>query len=191
MMNTTIPSIRQETAVIDEDAGSIAELKLNPAAFAVLYDRYVQAIYRYLYYRTCSNPEAEDLTSQTFLAALEGLQQYQHQGHFAAWLFRIARSKLIDQSRRWQKQTPLRDTHPAEGIDLLAQVVQSDEIVHLAEAVRRLDETEQELIGLRFTVGLPFAQIASIVGSNENTVKKSLYRVLARLESQMEEIHHG
>ena len=65
-----------------QDAGFVAELKLNPAAFAVLYDRYVQAIYRYLYYRIGSNPEAEDLTSQTFLAALEGLQNYQHQEHF-------------------------------------------------------------------------------------------------------------
>jgi RNA polymerase sigma-70 factor (ECF subfamily) len=175
----------------DEDAEPIAESKNNPAAFSVLYDRYVQSIYRYLYYRIGSVPEAEDLTSQTFLAALEALPRYQHQGNFAAWLFRIARGKVIDYIRKQQKQLPLKDTYLAEAVDLLAQLAHSDEIAHLSSLIHLLDEDDQELIRLRYTAGLPFAQIAVILGSNENTVKKCLYRVMARLESQLEELHHG
>ncbi len=175
----------------DEDAAPIAESKNNPAAFSVLYDRYVQPVYRYLYYRIDSVPEAEDLTSQTFLSALEALPRYQHQGNFAAWLFRIARGKVIDYVRRQKKQLPLRDNLPAEATDLLARLVHSDEIACLSALIHKLDEDEQELIRLRYTAGLPFAQIAVILDSNENTVKKSLYRVLARLESQLEDLHHG
>jgi RNA polymerase sigma-70 factor (ECF subfamily) len=175
----------------DEDAAPIAEAKNNPAAFSVLYDRYVQPIYRYLYYRIDSAPEAEDLTSQTFLSALEALPRYQHQGNFAAWLFRIARGKVIDYIRRQKKQLPLRENLPAETTDLLARVVHSDEIACLSTLIHKLDEDEQELIRLRYTAGLPFAQIAVVLDSNENTVKKSLYRVLARLESQLEDLHHG
>ena len=93
--------------------------------------------------------------------------------------------------RRQQKRLPLKDSYPAEVIDELAQVAHSDEIAQLTALIHRLDEDEQELIRLRYTAGLPFAQIASILDSNENTVKKSLYRVLARLQSQLEENHHG
>jgi RNA polymerase sigma-70 factor (ECF subfamily) len=175
----------------DEDAAPIAESKNNPAAFSVLYDRYVQPIYRYLYYRIDSALEAEDLTSQTFLSALEALPRYQHQGNFAAWLFRIARGKVIDYIRQQKKQLPLRDNFPAEATDLLARLVHSDEIACLSALIHQLDDDEQELIRLRYTAGLPFAQIAVILDSNENTVKKSLYRVLARLESQLEDLHHG
>ncbi len=186
----TKPITRWRQPISDEDAGLVAESQKDPAAFSALYDRYVQPIYRYLYYRVGSAAEAEDLTSQTFLAALEALPRYQHQGNFAAWLFRIARGKIIDYVRKQQRQAPLKDTYPAEAADLLAQVAQADEITRLAALIRGLDEEAQELIRLRYTAGLPFAQIAVILDSNENTVKKSLYRVMARLQSQMEETNH-
>jgi RNA polymerase sigma-70 factor (ECF subfamily) len=184
-------SITRWRQKLDEDAQPIAESKNNPAAFSVLYDRYVQSIYRYLYFRIGSVPEAEDLTSQTFLAALEALPRYQHQGLFAAWLFRIARGKVIDYFRSQPKQLPLQDTYRAEAVDLLAHVAHSDEIAHLSSLIHLLDEDEQELIRLRYTAGLPFAEIAAALGSNENTVKKSLYRILARLQCQLEDLHHG
>jgi RNA polymerase sigma-70 factor, ECF subfamily len=188
-------SLRQSIArwrrPVDEDAAPIAESKNNPAAFSVLYDRYVQSIYRYHYYRTGSAPEAEDLTSQTFLAALEALPRYQHQGNFAAWLFRIARGKVIDTMRRQQNQKPLNETYPAPIADLLTQTVHSDEVARLSVLIHALDEDGQELIRLRYTAELPFAQIAAILSSNENTVKKSLYRVMARLQSQMEDPQNG
>jgi RNA polymerase sigma-70 factor (ECF subfamily) len=190
MTTPLLQSITRWRQTQDEDAAPIAESKIDPAAFAVLYDRYVQPIYRYLYYRIDSAPEAEDLTSQTFLSALEALPRYQHQGNFAAWLFRIARGKVIDYLRRQKKQLPLKDSFPAETTDLLASVVHSDEIARLAALIHQLADNDQELIRLRYTAGLPFAQIAVILDSNENTVKKSLYRVLARLENQLEDLHH-
>lgn len=64
----TIPNTLSTTLwkqIQDEDAASIAESKNNPAAFSALYDRYIQPVYRYFYYRTGNAPEAEDLTSQT------------------------------------------------------------------------------------------------------------------------------
>ena len=191
MTTPPLQSITRWRQPLDEDALPIAESKNNTAAFSVLYDRYVQSIYRYLYYRVGSAPEAEDLTSQTFLSALEALPRYHHQGNFAAWLFRIARGKVIDYVRRQQKQLPLKETYLAEATDLLAQVADSAEIAQIWSLIHRLEEDEQELIRLRYTAGLPFAQIAVILGSNENKVKKSLYRLVARLQSQLEDLQHG
>jgi RNA polymerase sigma-70 factor (ECF subfamily) len=191
MTTTNLKSIMRRSQITEEDTESVAKSKENPSEFSTLYDRYVQSIYRYLYYRTGSAAEAEDLTSQTFLSALEALPRYQHQGTFGAWLFRIARGKVIDYVRRRKNQLPLEDVYPAESADLLAQLAHTDEIASLSALVHQLDEDEQELIRLRYTAGLPFAQIAAVLGSNENTVKKSLYRVMARLQSQLEDQHHG
>src|SRR5512138_2277478 len=110
----------------DDEAASISASQQDPSAFSGLYDRYVQPVYRYLYYRTGSASDAEDLTSQTFLSALEALPQYRHRGCFAAWLFRIARGKLIDFQRKERKQLPLDETYHAQVGDLLAQVGQAD-----------------------------------------------------------------
>ena len=190
-MTTPLQSITRWGQTPDEDAAPIAESKNDTAAFSVLYDRYVQPIYRYRYYRVGSAAEAEDLTSQTFLSALEALPRYKHQGNFAAWLFRIARGKVIDHVRSRQNQLPLKENFLAETSDLLAHIADADEIAHLWAQIHRLEEDEQELIRLRYTAGLPFAQIAAILGSNENTVKKSLYRLVARLQSQLEDRQDG
>jgi RNA polymerase sigma-70 factor, ECF subfamily len=191
MTTSNLKSIMQREQIMEEENQSAVISKDDPDDFSAVYDRYVQPVYRYLYYRTGSPAEAEDLTSQTFLSALEALPRYRHEGNFAAWLFRIARSKFIDHARRQQKQLPLTERYPAEGTDLLTQVVHTDEVARLSALIHQLDEDEQELIRLRYTAGLPFAQIAQILGSTENAVKKGLYRIVARLQSQLEGQNHA
>src|SRR5512145_1244886 len=89
----------QRTQTLDEPA-LVRAAQTDAQAFGALYDRYVQRVYRYCYYRTNSPPDAEDLTAQIFLAALEGLTRYRQDGHFAGWLFSIARKKVADFHRR-------------------------------------------------------------------------------------------
>jgi len=74
-----------------DEANLIAAAKKDPREFGQIYHLYIQPISRYLYSRIGNLPEAEDATAQTFLAALEALDRYQHKGHLAAWLFAIAR----------------------------------------------------------------------------------------------------
>ncbi|HQE93025.1 MAG TPA: sigma factor [Anaerolineae bacterium] len=69
------------------------------AAFAALYRRYLPRVYRYFYVRTGAVQPAEDLTSQTFMAALESLPRYRERGTFAAWLFAIASRRYADACR--------------------------------------------------------------------------------------------
>jgi RNA polymerase sigma factor (sigma-70 family) len=75
----------------ENEAALIRRAKEDPEAFGVLYERYVDKIYNYIYYRTGNVHDAEDLTSRVFFRALRNLERYEDQGvPFSAWLYRIA-----------------------------------------------------------------------------------------------------
>jgi RNA polymerase sigma-70 factor, ECF subfamily len=181
--------LTEEIEKLDE-ADLIAAAKLDPREFGKIYHLYIQPIFRYLYSRIGSLPEAEDATAQTFLAALEALDRYHHQGHLAAWLFTIARGKAMDHFRAQRQQIPLEDAEnvPAE-IDLLQQVIQTEQIVALTRLINVLPEEELELIRLRYIAELSFSEIGHLLNRSEDAVKKSFYRLLARLQSQLEVSH--
>lgn len=165
----------------------IAAARSDPAAFGGLYDHFIQPVYRYLYSRLGSVHEAEDITSQTFIAAYEALPKYREQGQFAAWLFRIARSKMNDHFRRSRFEVRLdaAEKIPAEE-DALNLVIQDEELGRLQLIFGNLNPEEQDLIRLRYVADLSFVEIAELLGKCEDAVKKSVYRLLARLKSQME-----
>ena len=158
-------------------------------AFGALYDRYVQRVYRYCFYRTSSVPDAEDLTAQIFLAALEALPRYRQDGHFAAWLFSIARKKVADFHRRRSHVTLDESTLPPIHTDLAMDVETSERRERLLQQIQALAEEERELIHLRYVAELSFAEIAKALQRNEEAVKKSLYRLIARLKQELEADH--
>src|SRR5579859_5929914 len=88
----------------------------DPNAFGELYDHFVERVYRYLYFRTGSHPEAEDLTEQVFLKAWEAIGRYRWQGRpFVAWLYRLAHNSHIDHVRTHRPTTSLNnDERPIE-----------------------------------------------------------------------------
>jgi RNA polymerase sigma-70 factor (ECF subfamily) len=158
-------------------------------AFGALYDRYVQRVYRYCYYRTNSAPDAEDLTAQIFLATLEALPRYRQDGHFAAWLFSIARKKVADFHRR-RSHVPLEEAVlPPIHTDLALDVETSQRREHLLKLVQALKEEERELIHLRYVAELSFAEMAKALQRNEDAVKKSVYRLMAHLKQELEADH--
>jgi len=162
----------------------------NPADFGRIYDRYVRPLYGYLLSKTGNVAEAEDLTSQTFLCALERLGEYRHQGHFSAWLFRIARNKWVDFYRRKKRPLPQGEWFSPElNSDVLQQVIQGERAQLLAGLVRRLDEDERELLRLRLVAELSFAEMAEYLGKNEPAVKKAYYRLIERMKNEMEQVY--
>lgn len=175
--------------LIDEDAigEQVAAAKQSLAAFAPLYHRYVAAIYRYILSRTGNQSEAEDLTSQVFLGALEGLARYKHRGRLAAWLFGIARFKIADHFRAGHRELPLEAARvQSKDPDPLARVIEVEDAQQVADMLHLLADEEQELIRLRFVAELSYAEIGEIIGCSEGAAKKRLLRLLARIEREME-----
>ncbi len=189
-MTKSFSTTSDPASAADEMAALIQAAQQNPQAFRQLYDQWVVPVYQYVFFRTRNVADAEDLTSQIFLAAYQALPRYRHDGHFAAWLFTIARNHTYAFFRKRWREVPMEAageaaTHP----DLLAEAIHQEEIERLQRLVQRLPEEAQELIRLRYVAELSFADIARVLGRSEGAVKKSLYRLQARLQSLLERNH--
>jgi RNA polymerase sigma-70 factor (ECF subfamily) len=183
----SIPMMKTDTYPIDDLPQLIKTAKNEPLAFARLYDHFSKSVYRYLYSRVGNQADAEDLTAQTFLTALEKLPRYRERGNFKAWLFTIARNKAMDHFRKKQPEAISKvDDQIVEQNDLLNYLIQSEQIQQLASLIRDLDEDEQELLRLRYVADLSFSEMAALLDKHQDAVKKSLYRLQARLQNQME-----
>jgi RNA polymerase sigma-70 factor (ECF subfamily) len=84
----------------------VEQAKIDPEAFGELYERNVDRIYHYIYYRIGNIEDAEDLTARTFYQALDNIQRYMEKGvPFIAWLYRIAHNLVANYHRarsRWK-----------------------------------------------------------------------------------------
>ncbi len=183
----TADTALQASPPADEEAALVAQAQADPQAFGLLYDLYVRRVYRYLLSRTGDGAVAEDITAETFLAALEALPRYHHRGRFASWVFAIARNRARDHFRRRRGQVALDDAEQVpDEADLLQGAVQGERSAALARKIAALPEEERELIRMRYVADLSFADMASLLGRREDAVKKSLYRLLARLQDRLE-----
>lgn len=161
-------------------------IKGDGVALAQIYDAYARDIYRYIYSKVGISLDTEDLTAQTFMAVLESLPRYRHRGKFSAWIFQIARNKVMDHFRR-SKRDPL-ETPPdiAYSDRTLEHIIKGQEYERLSTLLQTLSDEQRELIRLRYVVQLSFVEIAELMGRKEDTVRKSLTRLLERLSDQME-----
>jgi RNA polymerase sigma-70 factor (ECF subfamily) len=160
----------------------------NPDAFAELYRRYLTPIYRFIFRRVGGDAAAaEDLTSQVFLEALHGLSGYHERGRFIAWLFTITRRRLVDHYRKAEMDA-LED-FPESLLFVSDGLKHHEDMVRLKQLLGKLDAGTRELLSLRFSAELSFADIAAVIGKSEAAVKMSLYRALDGLRNQWDADH--
>jgi RNA polymerase sigma-70 factor (ECF subfamily) len=153
-------------------------------ALSTLYERYYQGIYRYVYYRVSDSGLAEDLTGDIFVKMLHGIASYSIQGvPFSAWLYRIARNRVIDHMRRQPEKADLsleegRVETIASGETTLENALQRDELL---KAVQVLTDEQRQVIILKFIEDKDNATIASVLGKTEGAVKSLQHRALDTL----------
>ena len=140
-----------------EDPRMIKEARQDPRVFGELYKLYVDQVFRYLYSRLGNVHEAEDITAQTFLTAFESFGGFRQDGHFASWLFTIARNRAMDHFRQRKNTASFDevDDIPVEN-DPLYGVIRSEQTAALSELIQALPEEDRELLRLRFLASMSF-----------------------------------
>lgn len=172
------------------DAELIVRARQDRAAFGELYERYVDRIYAYFYYRTGRHEDAEELTSRFFQRILERLHLYEDRGvPVAAWLYRIAHNMLAN----WRRDNARRVEVPLDGLRnrRQPQIRPDEEVVHreavesLWEAIRELPPERQMLLYLKFYEGRSNAEIGEILGRTEGAIKSLYHRTLLSLRQKL------
>lgn len=170
------------------DARLADAAKKDGRAFAELYRRYFRQVYSYHLMHTGSIEDAQDLTSQTFMAALEGIQQYGGRGSFAAWLMGIAHNKMA---------MYFRGRKPEMGLDLLesraAPAASTEDLAsqhsllrQVKAALHALSPDRAEAFVLRTFGGLSAAETAQVLGKSEAAVKMLVFRALRDVRQKLE-----
>jgi RNA polymerase sigma-70 factor, ECF subfamily len=180
---TAPPDIRTPAL---EEAALVQDAQRDLAAFSTLYQRYAQQLYRYLLVRVGNIDDAQDLTSQTFLAAMQGLQSYRGQQPFIAWLLGIARHKVADQFRR-RPEVELDEAETIAAADETVdeQVSRQLEIEQVTRKLQRIAPERAEALSLRLFGGLEVSEIARVMNKNEAAVRMLIFRGLRDLQGQL------
>jgi RNA polymerase sigma-70 factor, ECF subfamily len=169
----------------DDEALALAA-RTDSAAFAKLYERQFDRVFRYVRSRVPDDDTAEDLTAVTFERALGAIGRYRHQGAgIAAWLLRIARNATIDAARRDRRPRSLdmlpEMAHPLAPGSPEDTAIAGDRLRRLATLVARLPDAQREALALRYGGGLTGREISAVIGRSESATKKLLARALQAL----------
>jgi RNA polymerase sigma-70 factor (ECF subfamily) len=176
-----------------DEAALIEQAKTDPEAFGALYERYLDKIYHYVYYRTGNHHDAEDLTAKVFYQAMNHLPRYVQRGApFSSWLYRIAHNLVANWHRDRGRRTlvtldRLTMVGAQKGEGLLDQIVQGQHNEALLEAVRCLSADRQMLLILKFVEQLSNAEIGEIMGRSEGAIKSLYHRTLSALRTHLDE----
>ncbi len=160
------------------------------AAFAALYDRYLDRVYRHVRYRLSDRTEAEDITQEVFVRAWKAIPRYRRTGApFLAWLTTIAHNLIVDSYRTGSNTVSLEKAkvpEPNDEIDLETVVdnTLSREKVH--DAIVRLKHDRQQVILMRFIDGLSYREIAEALDKSEGAVRVIQHRALKQLREMLD-----
>jgi RNA polymerase sigma-70 factor (ECF subfamily) len=177
----------------DVEAGHVETWRLvrlaqegDGEAFGLLYDRYVDTVFRFVYFRINDRALAEDFTSETFLRALRRIGTISYQGRdIGAWFITIARNIVLDHLKSARHRLELTTADTLEGKErvestesAVLELLQSE---RLMQAVRQLGDEQRECVMLRFVQGLSVNETANVMGKNDGAIKALQHRAVRKL----------
>jgi RNA polymerase sigma-70 factor (ECF subfamily) len=160
----------------------------DEVALTRLYEENFDKIYRYISIKIGDRTEAEDMTQQVFLNAIQSIGSYKSKGMpFSSWLYRIAHNQVVDHLRKKSKRltVPLDENLPAKGEDPRRSIEQKIEIEEIVAAAKGLTRAQQEVISLRFAGELSVAECAKTMGKSEGAVKALQHSAILALRKAL------
>jgi RNA polymerase sigma-70 factor (ECF subfamily) len=161
-------------------------MSTDPGPFERVYDEHAVAIYRFIYARVGNHPDAEDLTAQVFVRAVEQLDTDRERGQIAAWLYRVAQNATADYWRAFYRLPVVGVDHvapgwePADPSGRPAVVPDDRSQTRLEALLGRLPGHYRRVLELRFLERLSVADTATAMGISSGNARVLQYRALRR-----------
>ncbi|MCF7805998.1 MAG: sigma-70 family RNA polymerase sigma factor [Candidatus Marinimicrobia bacterium] len=182
-MNQTVDDLSNEalSALVDE-----AKQGKDGAQSRLISLSYTK-IYRYIYYRVNQKEDAEDLTNDVFVRMLESLEQ--QRGSFLAWLYQIAKNRIVDYYRKQDVRSDTSDVgetieyFESEGKPIDKMFMREE----LQKGINQLTEDQQDVIILRFIEGYQANEVAEQLDKSPTAVRQLQYRALNQLRKMIPE----
>lgn len=186
MQHSSYPA---SSADLSEEQAWVLAAQQDSRKFEPLYNRYYEAIYRFVYQRVNDKHTTSDITSEVFIKALSSLKSFSHQGiPFSSWLFRITRNMLIDRFRRGKNHRVINvETSALAGMAEEVEVPSVDEgkMNRMLQCLEELADEDMQLIEMRYFEKRSFKEIGEILEITENNAKVKTYRILDKVKNLM------
>jgi RNA polymerase sigma-70 factor (ECF subfamily) len=184
--------LRKKDIINLPESEVIALAKKQSKYFGVLYDRYFDQLFRFVFKKVGGREDlAGDLTQQTFMKAMANISKYEDRGFpFSSWLYRIAQNEVLMYFRKSKKNIEVAiDENRMINLAGEANISNSMSVGNqerLIEMLNDLKENQLELIELRFFQSMSFKEISNIYNITEANAKMRIYRILERIEKKWE-----
>lgn len=177
----------------------------NARAFELLLARHERKVWNFLR-RSVGDPTlAEDLLQEVFLRVIKARAEWKGEAKFTTWVYAIARNICIDHARRAVHRDARSLDAPTTRADPDASETMHDRLasenrdaeglasdgqvrVRVDQAVAALPPDQREVFLLREVMDMPFAEIATVVGAPEPTVKSRMRYALERLREALQDL---
>ena len=155
--------------------------------FGELYEIYIKKIFAFIYYKTHHRETAQDLTSQTFMKALEKISTFDSdKGSFNSWIYQIARNSVCDHFRSFQFDKNIDDIWDlTSSDDVPRDVANKIQLEEVREGLQKLSPQQREIIILRVWEGLKFSEISEILSKSEAACKMDFSRGIKNLKKEV------
>lgn len=150
-----------------------------------IYKEYFNCIYKYLYNLCKDTALAEDLTQETFLKAVKGINKFNNECKINTWLYRIAKNVWIDYLKK-KKITLSLDEQLIADNSLENEIEDKNSKLNLYKSIHKLDETTKEVMFLRINAELSFREIGNIFNKSEEWARIVFYRGKIKLKEDID-----
>lgn len=157
----------------------------NKEKFGLLVEKYQDALFTFIFYSVKDEGTAKDILQETFLKALKEINNYKEEGKFKAWLWTIARNKVMDFYRKAKKLVPLEEENLEEQDETSKKALGKIELSHIQNLIEALPSEQKEVILMRQY--LSFKEIAAVLNCPLGTVLARLNRAIKKIQKSLGE----
>ena len=146
-----------------------------------IYRQYAQTVYGFLLSRAGNPYLAEELTQETFYRAIKASNTYRGEGSVCTWLCGIAKRVWYEYLRKQKQESPLDEAGEIQASSVEEEVFGKWDSMEVLKALHNLKDPMREVMYLRLSGNLSFAQIGEILDKSENWARVTFYRAKEKL----------